>query len=128
MWFYHKVPLDGSSRTHPLVVKEFGPLSEQPPSVEVDEGTEEAKAHVAMLREVSKLFSTRDIVEEYAACKFFPIRKGWSITSWAGREKHVGGFPMPNFSTSFGITKDGKPLAFPSRFFLICPSHILRRC
>jgi len=25
----------------------------------------------------------------------------------------VGGLPMPNFSTSFGITKDGKSLALP---------------
>ena len=58
MWFYHKVPLEGPSGTHPLVVKEIGFLPEQPPSVEVDEGTEEAKAHIAMLREVSKLFST----------------------------------------------------------------------
>ena len=107
MWFYHKVPLDGSSRTHPLVVKEIGPLPEQPPFVEVDEGTEEAKAHIAMLREVSKLFSTQDIVEEYVACKCFPVREGWSITSWAGREKRVGGLPMPNFSTSFGITMEG---------------------
>ena len=117
MWFYHKVPLDGSSRTHPLVVKEFGLLPEQPQSLEVDEGTEEAKAHVAMLREVSKLFSTRDIVEEYVACKCFPVREGWSITSWAGKEKRVSGLPMPNFSTSFGITKDGKLLALPSCFF-----------
>jgi len=30
-------------------VREFSPLWEQPLSVEVDEGTEEAKAHVAML-------------------------------------------------------------------------------
>ena len=127
MWFYHKVPLEGSSGTHPLVVKEIGFLPEQPLSVEVDEGTEEAKAHVAMLREVSKLFSTRDIVEEYVACKCFPVREGWSITSWAGREKCVGGLPMPDFSTSFQITKEGKPLALPS-FFLISPSHILRRC
>lgn len=107
MWFYHKVSLDESSQTHPLVVKEIGFLPEQPLSVEVDEGTEEAKAHVAMLREVSKLFSTRDIVEEYVACKCFPFREGWSITSWAGREKRLGGLPMPNFSTSFGITKEG---------------------
>ena len=28
MWFYHKVPLDGSLRTHPLVVKEIGFLPE----------------------------------------------------------------------------------------------------
>ena len=107
MWFYHKVPLDGSSQTHPLVVKEIGFLPKQPPSVEVDEGTEEAKAHVMMLRKVSKLFSTRDIVEEYVACKCFPIHEGWSITSWAGREKRVGDLPMPNFSTSFEITKEG---------------------
>ena len=93
------------------MVKEFGLLPEQPPSVEVDERTEEAKAHIAMLREVSKLFSTRDIVEEYVACKCFPVREGWSITSWAGREKCVGGLPMPDFSTSFGITKDGNILA-----------------
>ena len=56
MWFYHKVPL--VEATHPLVVKEIGLLREQPPSVEVDEGTEVAKAHVAMLREVSKVFRT----------------------------------------------------------------------
>ena len=105
--FYHKVPLEGPSGTHPLVVKEIGFLPEQPPSVEVDEGTEEVRAHVAMLREVSKLFSMRDIVEEYVACKCFPVREGWSITSWAGREKRLGGLPMPNFSMSFGITKEG---------------------
>ena len=86
--------------------------------MEVDEGMEEAKAHIMMLREVSMLFSTRDIVEEYVACKCFPVREGWSITLWVGKEKRVGGLPMPNFSTSFGITKDGKPLeALPSLFF-----------
>ena len=119
MWFYHKVPLNGATRTHPLVVKEFGPLCEQPLSVEVDEGTEEAKAHVAMLHEVSKVFSTRDIVEEYISCKCFPIHEGWSITSWAGREKRVGGLLMPDFSTSFGITKDGKILAVSSFLFFL---------
>ena len=112
MWFYHKVPLSEATGTYPLVVKEFGPLREHPPSVEVDEGTEEAKAHVALLRKVSKVFLTRDIVEEYTASKCFPVRDGWSVTSWAGREKRMGGLPMPNFSTYFGIAKDGKPLAF----------------
>jgi hypothetical protein len=127
MWFYHKVPLDEATQTHPLVVKEFSPLREQPPSMEVDEGMEEAKAHVAMLREVSKVFGTRDIVEEYIACKCFPFRKGWSITSWAGKERCVGGLLMPNSSTSFGITKDGKPLAFPSFNFFFNFSRLLRR-
>ena len=76
MWFYHKVPLDGSSRTHPLVVKEFGPLSEQPPSVEVDEETEEAKAHVAMLREVSKLFRHEILWKSMLLASSFPFVKG----------------------------------------------------
>ena len=100
------------------MVKEIGLLREQPLTVEVDEGMPESKAHVAMLHEVSKVFSTWDIVEEYIACKCFPIHEGWSITSWAGREKHVGGLSMPNFSTSFEIAKDGKLLALPSLFFL----------
>ena len=93
--------------------------------MEVDEGTEEAKAHVAMLREVSKLFLTQDIVEEYVACNCFPVREGWSITSWAGREKRVGGLPMPNFSTSFGITKDGKPLTLEFFLTFACFAQVL---
>jgi len=76
MWFHHKVPLTEATQSHPLVVKEIGLLREPPPSVEVDEGTEEAKNHVAMLHEVSKVFGTRDIVEEYIACKCFPVREG----------------------------------------------------
>jgi len=69
MWFYNKVPLDKATQGHPLVVKGLGLLREQPQSVEVDEGMEEAKAHVTMLRDVSKVFGTRDLVEEYIAFK-----------------------------------------------------------
>jgi hypothetical protein len=36
--------------------------------VEVDEETMESKAHIAMLREVLKVFGTRDIVKEYIVC------------------------------------------------------------
>ena len=93
MWFYYKVPLDEMTQSHPLVVREVGLLKEQPPAVEVDGGSSEAKAHIAMLREVSKVFGTRDIVEEYIACKCFPVRKGWSISSWAGKERRVGWSP-----------------------------------
>ena len=53
------------------------------------------------------------------ACKCFPVREGWSISSWAGKEKRVGGLPKPNFSMSFGVTKDGELLFTPSPFFLI---------
>jgi hypothetical protein len=57
---------------------------------------------------VLKVFGTRDIVEEYMVCKCFPVREGWSISSWAGKEKCVGSLPMPNFSMSFGIIKYGE--------------------
>ena len=62
MGFYHKVPVDVATQSHPLVVKEMGLLREQHLTVEVDEGMPESKAHVAMLHEVSKVFGTRDIV------------------------------------------------------------------
>ena len=37
------------------------------PVVEVDERTPEQDALIAMLREVSKVFGTQDIIEEYVA-------------------------------------------------------------
>jgi len=58
-----------------------------PPVVEVDEKTPEQEALIAMLREVSKVFGAHDIIEEYVACKCFPVREGWSISSWAAEEK-----------------------------------------
>ena len=73
----------------------------------MDEKTPEQEALIKMLHEVSKVFGTRDIVEEYVACKCFPVREGCTISSWAAEEKRMGGIPKPNFSTSFGITKDG---------------------
>ena len=66
MWFYHKVPLNNAMKSHPLVVKEIGPLGE-PLVVEVDEKTPEQEALIVMLREVSKVFGTQDIIEEYVA-------------------------------------------------------------
>ena len=125
MWFYHKVPLDATMKSHPLVVKEIGPLGE-PLVVEVDDKAPEQEALITMLREVSKVFGTRDVVEEYVACKSFPIREGWSISSWEAEEKRVGGLPMPNFSTSFGITKDNELLPFPSLIFFnwLLPSQM----
>ena len=56
--------------------------------------TAEAKAIVALLREVAKSFSTRDLVEEFSACQCFPIQEGWSVTSWVLEEKWIKGIPM----------------------------------
>jgi hypothetical protein len=38
--------------------------------------TTEAKAFVALLREVAKVFSIRDLVKEYSACQCFPLQEG----------------------------------------------------
>ena len=66
MWFYHKVPLDTATKSYPLVVKEIVSLGE-PSVVDVDEKTPEQEALIVMLREVSKVFGTQDIIEEYVA-------------------------------------------------------------
>ena len=55
-WFYHKVPLDPETESHPLVVKEIE-LLEEPRVVEVDEKSEH-EALIVMLHEVSKVFGT----------------------------------------------------------------------
>ena len=79
--------------------------------------TAEAKAIVALLREVAKSFSTRDLVEEFSACQCFPIQEGWSVTSWVLEEKWIKGIPMPDFMACFSIGRDGM-------FFLLLPSTL----
>ena len=69
--------------------------------------TTEAKSFVALLREVAKVFSIRDLVEEYSACQCFPLQEGWTVTSWAPEEKWIEGIPMPDFTASFSIGFDG---------------------
>ena len=103
------------TKSHPLVVDSIHNL-EDTPDVVVDEKPEH-EALISMLREVSKVFGTRDIVEEYTACRCFPVREGWSITSRAAEDKWVGGIPMPNFATSFGIEKEGELLGVCLHFF-----------
>jgi hypothetical protein len=66
-WFYHKVPLDPVMKSNPLVAKTIGELGENP-TANPDEQPEHA-AFLAMLREVSKVLGTRDIMEEYCACQ-----------------------------------------------------------
>lgn len=80
-WFYHKVPLDSATGTHPLVVKQIQNLPSTTPSVNVEEFPEH-RALVDMLREVSKVFSTRVTMEEFVACCCWPVSDGWSVLSW----------------------------------------------
>jgi hypothetical protein len=40
---------------------------------------EDRLAFVAMLREVSKVFSIRNLTEEEVACRYWPLKAGWSM-------------------------------------------------
>jgi len=59
------------------------------------------------MREIAKAFSTHDIIEEYTACRCFPVQQGWTVTSWATEDKCIEGVPMPNFAASFGVDREG---------------------
>jgi hypothetical protein len=73
-WFYHKVPLDPETKRHPLVVQKLGNLGNTP---KVDVARIPAnEAFMTVLREVSKVLSMRDIIEEFIACRCFPLREG----------------------------------------------------
>jgi hypothetical protein len=66
-WFYHKVPMDGATQSHPLVAERIWNLGETP-RVDVED-TENRLAFIDMLQEVSKVFGTHDLTEEYIACR-----------------------------------------------------------
>ena len=121
-WFYHKIRLDPETNTSPLWVERI-PVLGKTPVVAVPE-TAEANAFVALLREVAKSFSTRDLVEEFSACQCFPVRVGWAVSSWVPEEKWVEGIPMPDFTACFSISRNG---AFFS-FFLIVVFDFVCRC
>ena len=73
-WFYHKVPLDPETKCHPLVVQKLGNLGDTP---KVDVARIPAnEAFMTVLREVSKVLSMRDIIEELVACGCFPPKRG----------------------------------------------------
>ena len=69
--------------------------------------TAEAKAFVALLREVAKSFSSRDLVEEFSAFQCFLVQEGWTVTSWAPEEKWIEGIPMPDFTECFDLRRGG---------------------
>jgi hypothetical protein len=58
-WFYHKVALDDATQSHPLITDKIRNLGDTP-RVDIED-TEDRLAFVAMLREVSKVYGTRDI-------------------------------------------------------------------
>ena len=98
------MPLDAETKRHPWVTRKLGNLGDTP---KVDVSRKPAnEAYLAILREVSKVLSMRDITEEFVVCRCFPVKEGWSVPSWAPPEKEVYGLPMPNFSEAFGLQKE----------------------
>ena len=88
----------------------------------------EHEAFLTMPREVSKVFGTYDIVEEFLACRCFSVRAGWSIETLLPEDQWTGGIPVPNFITSFKLKKE-RNCCF---VLLVCctPSvtHLLHAC
>ncbi|RLM74699.1 hypothetical protein C2845_PM15G21820 [Panicum miliaceum] len=86
-WFYHKVTLDSETRSHPLVTDRIRNLRNTPHLVA--EETEDRLGFVGMLRQISKVFSTRDIVEErfsfasYRSFFLFSEVNPSSVEGWA---------------------------------------------
>jgi hypothetical protein len=58
-----------------------------------------------MLREVSKVYNTRDITKEYVSFRCWPLKAGWSIKAWMLEAQWIGGIPMPDFAASFNLQK-----------------------
>ena len=102
-WFYHKVPLDPVTKRRPLVVKKIANLGETP-KVEVERVVEN-EGYLSILREVSKTLGVCDVTEEFAACGCFPVKEGWSVSSWAPEEKRAFGLPTADFGEAFQLRK-----------------------
>jgi len=66
--------LDPITKTHPLVVDRIAALGEVPKAACHVRAEDEAL--FALLRKLSKTFGTRDLIEEFVVCSYFPVRAG----------------------------------------------------
>ncbi|RLN35707.1 hypothetical protein C2845_PM03G26300 [Panicum miliaceum] len=95
-------PADAFGNPCSLAGKKVEALPKSCPSFNVEEKLE-YRAFVSVLRDILKVFNTRDLTEEYVACQCWPLRAGWSVSD---RESDVGGIPMPDFGRCFGLAKE----------------------
>ena len=103
-WFYHKVALDLETKTHPLVIDHIPALGDVPMVASHSRAKDEAL--FALLRKLSKTFSTRDLIEEFVMCGCFPFRAGWMISSWLTEDRWIEGIPLPDFLSTFNLRAD----------------------
>ena len=91
-------------KTHPLVVDRIVALGDVPKAACHVRAEDEAL--LALLRKLSKTFSTRDIIEEFVSCGCFPVRVGWDISSRLAEDRWIEGIPVPDFATVFSLRTD----------------------
>ena len=96
--------LDPETKTHPLVIDHIAALGDV---AKVDSHARaEDEALFALLRKLSKTFGTRDLIEEFVACSCFPVKAGWTISSWLIEDQWIEGIPLPDFASSFNLRAD----------------------
>ena len=93
--------LDPITKTHPLVIDHVPALGEVP-KVACHVRAEDEPL-LALLRKLSKTFSTRDVIEEIVVCGCFPVRVGWDISSWLAEDRWIEGIPVPDFAAVFSL-------------------------
>jgi hypothetical protein len=103
-WFYHKVALDPVTKTHPLVIDHIPALGDVPKVA--SRARAEDEVLLALLRKLSETFGTWDLIEEFIACGCFPIRAGWTISSWLTEDRWIEGISIPDFVTIFSLRAD----------------------
>ena len=92
------------TKTHPLVIDHIPALGEVPKVTSHARAEDEAR--FTLLRKLSKTFSTRDLIEEFVACSCFPVRAGWTISSWLTEDRWIEGIPVPDFVFIFSLRAD----------------------
>ena len=105
------------TKTHPLVIDHIPALGDVPKVA--SHARAEDEALLALLRKLSKTFGTRDIIEEFVAYDCFPVRAGWTISSWLAEDRWIEGIPIPDFVTIFNLRANRK--------FLFLSSSSLRK-
>ena len=96
--------LDPETKTHPLIIDHIAALGDVPKVA--SHARAEDEALFALLRKLSKTFSTRDLIEEFVACSCFPVKAGWTISSWLTEDQWIEGIPLPDFASSFNLRAD----------------------
>jgi hypothetical protein len=104
--------LDPTTETHPLIIDHIPALGNVPKVA--SHARAEDEALLALLRKLSKTFSTHNVIEEFVACGCFPIRAGWAISSWLAEDRWIEGIPVLDFVTVFNLRADHKFLSLGS--------------